>query len=119
MKTAAARALPSFSTGYWSYYELPGEPSPVSYQNYVVQLLQTLARRDDRFAPAATEFAGFGTKPPAFRLGDAGVGAVTFWVSKPSSVRVSALGARPLAVGVAAAGTPSRGSFRRARGSSR
>ena len=92
MTTAAARALPSFTTGYWSYYELPGEPSPVSYQNYVVELLQTLARGDDRFAPAATEFAGFGTKPPAFRLGDAGVGAVTFWVSKPSSVRVSALG---------------------------
>ena len=92
MTTAAARALPSFTTGYWSYYELPGEPSPVSYQNYVVELLQTLARADDRFAPAATEFAGFGTKPPAFRLGDAGVGAVNFWVSKPSSVRVSALG---------------------------
>ena len=92
MTNAAARALPSFTTGYWSYYELPGEPSPVSYQNYVVALLQTLARGDDRFASAATEFAGFGTKPPAFRLGDAGVGAVNFWVSKPSSVRVSAVG---------------------------
>ncbi len=92
LTSAAARALPSFTTGFWSFYELPGEPSPVSYQNYVIELLHTLATKDDRFAPAAAEFAGFATRPPAFRLGNAGVGAVTFWVSKPSTVRVSALG---------------------------
>jgi hypothetical protein len=92
LQTAAARALPSFSTGYWSYYQLPGDPSPLNYQDYVVQLLQTISRVDDRFAAAAAEFAGFLTDPPAFRLADTGVGEVTFWVSKPSTVRISALG---------------------------
>jgi hypothetical protein len=100
LQNAAARALPEFSNGFWSYYQLPADPSPVNYQDYVVQLLQTLARRDDRFATAASEFAQFGTTPPAFRLANAGVGGVTFWVSKPSTVRVAALGGlRTLFVG--------------------
>lgn len=100
LKSAAARALPSFTTGYWSYYALPGEISDVHYQDYVVQLLQTLARHDDRFTGAATSFAGFDTTPPLFKLANAGVGAVTFWVSKPSTVRISALGGvRSLSVG--------------------
>ncbi len=100
LQTAAAHALPSFSTGYWSYYQLPDDLSPVSYQDYVVQLLQTLARSDDRFSSAATQFASFDTTPPAFKLANAGVGGVTFWVSKPSSVRISALGGnRYLSVG--------------------
>ena len=100
MQTAAAHALPSFNTGYWSYYALPDDLSPLSYQTYVVQLLQTLSRHDDRFAAAAGQFASFDTTPPAFKLADAGVGAVTFWVSKPSSVNISALGGvRSLSVG--------------------
>jgi hypothetical protein len=100
LQNAAARALPQFSNGFWSYYQLPADPSPVNYQDYVVQLLQTLAKRDDRFATAATQFAEFGTTPPAFRLANAGVGGVTFWVSKPSTVRVAALGGlRTLSVG--------------------
>jgi hypothetical protein len=92
LKTAAARALPSFSTGYWSYYALPGDISNVHYQDYVAQLLGILARRDGRFTAAAAEFASFRTRPPQFRLGSAGVGQVTFWISKPSSIRISALG---------------------------
>src|SRR5262249_14710562 len=92
LENAAARALPQFSNGYWSYYQLPADPSPVNYQDYVVQLLQALARRDDRFAGAAGEFAQFGTAPPMFHLANAGVGGVSFWVSKPSTVRISALG---------------------------
>jgi len=92
LTTAAARALPAFTTGFWSYYQLPSDPSPVHYQDYVVQLLQALAKRDDRFASAAEQFAGFSTVPPRFKLADAGVGAVTFWVSKPSTVRIAALG---------------------------
>jgi hypothetical protein len=92
LQNAAARALPSFSSGYWSYYQLPADPSPVNYQDYVVQLLQSLSHRDDRFAQPATEFESFSTTPPAFKLADAGVGGVTFWVSKPSTVRISALG---------------------------
>ena len=92
LENAAARALPSFTSGYWSYYQLPDDPSPVSYQDYVVQLLQTLSRRDDRFAAPAARFASFATTPPRFRLATAGVGAVAFWVSKPSAVRVSSVG---------------------------
>ena len=100
LQNAASRALPSFSNGYWSYYQLPADPSPVNYQDYVVGLLQTLARRDDRFGPAATQFSAFQTTPPTFKLANAGVGSVTFWVSKPSTVHVSALGAeRGLSVG--------------------
>ncbi len=92
MRDAAARALPRFDTGYWTYYSLAGDPSPLSYQTYVVQLLQTLARTDPRFAAAATRVAAYQTQPPQFRLAPGGVGEVEFWVSKPSSVRVSALG---------------------------
>ena len=100
MQTAAARSLPSFNTGYWSYYALPYDLSSLSYQSYVVQLLGTLARKDDRFAAAATTFAGFDSSAPSFKLADPGVGAVTFWVSKPSSVNISALGGvRSLSVG--------------------
>ncbi|HWB23583.1 MAG TPA: D-glucuronyl C5-epimerase family protein, partial [Gaiellaceae bacterium] len=92
MKQAAARALPSFHTPYWSYYQLPSEPSPQSYQAYVVQLLQSLSPSDPRFAAAATEFGGFETQPPQFKLADSPSGAVHFWVSKPSTVRIAALG---------------------------
>ena len=100
MQTAAAHALPSFNTGYWSYYALPYDLSSLSYQAYVVQLLQTLARKDDRFADAATAFASFDSSAPSFKLADAGVGAVTFWISKPSSVNISTLGTvRSLSVG--------------------
>ena len=100
MKEASARALPSFSSGYWSYYQLPSKPSPLSYHVYVVGLLQSLARSDPRFAATATEFADFQTEPPRFKLAASGPGAVTFWVSKPSTVRLSALGReRRLSVG--------------------
>ena len=99
MKEAAARALPSFSTGYWSFYELPDEPSPQSYQTYVIQLLQSLSKSDPRFATAATKFGSFETEPPAFKLADSGPGSVHFWVSKPSTLHISALGrGRRLAV---------------------
>ena len=43
MQRAAAATLPSFDTGYWTYYSLPREPSPLDYQQYVVQLLKKLA----------------------------------------------------------------------------
>ncbi|HWE83026.1 MAG TPA: D-glucuronyl C5-epimerase family protein [Gaiellaceae bacterium] len=91
-KESAARALPSFNNGFWSYYELPSDPSPQSYQEYVIQLLQSLSKSDPRFAAGATQFAGFESQPPAFKLAGAAPGAVTFWVSKPSTVHVDALG---------------------------
>ena len=92
MKEAAARALPSFHTPYWSYYEIPREPSPQSYQAYVIQLLQSLAKSDARFAAGATEFGAFEIQPPAFKLADSQAGAVHFWVSKPATVQIVALG---------------------------
>ena len=58
MQRAAAATLPSFDTGYWTYYSLPHEPSPLDYQQYVVQLLKKLAPSDPRFADAATRIGG-------------------------------------------------------------
>ena len=88
MQNAAAATLPRFDTGYWSYYALPHEPSPVDYHKFVVQLLTKLGHVDARFAAAAKRFAGYEKQPPAFQLATAGVGQVRFWLSKPASVRV-------------------------------
>jgi hypothetical protein len=55
-------------------------------------MLNRLARQDPRFAAAARRVPEYERQPPAFRLGDAGVGAVRFWLSKPATVRVSAAG---------------------------
>lgn len=101
MQNAAAATLARFDTGYWTYYSLPHEPSPPDYQQFVVQLLKKLSPADPRFADAATRFAGYETQPPAFKLATAGVGALRFWLSKPSSVQVvSAAGpAKHLALG--------------------
>jgi len=99
LEAGAAAALGHFDTGYWSLYALPDDPSPVAYQDYVVQLLHRLASADPRFAAAATRFASYRTQAPAFKLASTGPGAVKFWVSKPSTVTVSALGSsRRLAV---------------------
>jgi len=86
MQNAAAATIPKFDTGYWSYYALPRVPSPVDYHKYVVQLLTKLSSADPRFASAAKRFAGYETQPPAFQLANAGVGQVSFWLSKPATV---------------------------------
>ena len=86
LQNAAAAALPRFDTGYWSYYALPRDPSPVDYHKYVVQLLTKLSTADPRFASAAKRFAGYEQQPPAFQLANAGVGQVSFWLSKPATV---------------------------------
>jgi hypothetical protein len=86
MQSAAAATIPRFDTGYWSYYALPREPSPVDYHRYVVQLLTKLSTADPRFADAARRFAGYEKQPPAFQLANAGVGQVSFWLSKPATV---------------------------------
>ena len=88
MQSSAAAALPRFDTGYWSYYSLPHEPSPLEYHEYVVQLLKRLAPSDPRFAAAATRFAAYETQPPAFQLAPGALGTLTFWLSKPSAVSV-------------------------------
>ncbi|MFL5959519.1 MAG: D-glucuronyl C5-epimerase family protein [Gaiellaceae bacterium] len=89
MEEAAAATVPRFDTGYWTYYSLAGNPSPLSYQKYVVQLLHKLASSDLRFAQAADRFAAYLRQPPAFKLATAPVDALRFWLSKPASVIVS------------------------------
>ncbi|HEX3805434.1 MAG TPA: D-glucuronyl C5-epimerase family protein, partial [Gaiellaceae bacterium] len=88
MGNAAYAMLPRFDTGYWSYYSLPDEPSPVSYHQFVVSLLKKLAVNDPRFSAAAARFASYEKQPPAFQLANAGVGQVKFWLSKPATVRL-------------------------------
>ena len=93
MQHAAAATLPKFDTGYWTYYSLMRDPSPLNYQRYVVQLLTKLASADSRFADAATRFASYLQQPPAFKLANGGLGELRFWLSKPATVSaVSAAG---------------------------
>ncbi len=89
MSQAAAATVSRFDTGYWTYYSLAGNPSPLSYQRYVVQLLHKLAPADPRFAQAADRFADYLKEPPAFKLASAPLGAFRFWLSKPSFVSIS------------------------------
>jgi D-glucuronyl C5-epimerase C-terminus len=86
MEQAAAATVSQFDTGYWSYYSLAGNPSPLSYQKFVVKLLQKLAPADPRFAQAAGRFAAYLRQPPAFKLATAPAGSLRFWLSKPASV---------------------------------
>jgi hypothetical protein len=86
MEQAAAATVPRFDTGYWTYYSLAGNPSPLSYHKFVVQLLRKLAPSDSRFAQAADRFAAYLRQPPAFKVATAPAGALRFWLSKPASV---------------------------------
>jgi hypothetical protein len=88
MQNAAAATLARFDTGYWSYYALPHDPSPLDYHEYVVQLLQRLKSADPRFAAAAVRFAAYEKQPPAFQLAPGSLGALSFWISKPSTVSI-------------------------------
>ena len=101
MQNAAAASLPRFDTGYWTYYSLAHDPSPVDYQEFVVQLLGKLSALDPRFAAARTRIAAYAKQPPAFMLANGGLGALRLWVSKPSTVVIeSAAGpTRRLALG--------------------
>jgi hypothetical protein len=90
MQEAAAATLPRFDTGYWTYYSLAGDPSPLSYHEYVDRLLRKLSSADPRFAEAAARFATYLRQPPAFKLATAPVGAIRFWLSKPAWVTVVA-----------------------------
>ncbi len=88
LQSAAAATLPKFDTGYWTYYSLPHEPSPVDYQQFVVQLLAKLAPADPRFAAARTRIASYTKQPPAFMLANGGLGTLRLWVSKPSTLQI-------------------------------
>jgi D-glucuronyl C5-epimerase C-terminus len=89
MKQAAVETLPRFDTGYWSYYSLAGVPAPLSYHQFVVQLLRKLAPENPLFGAEADRFAAYLKEPPAFKLGNAPVGALRFWLSKPASVTIA------------------------------
>jgi D-glucuronyl C5-epimerase C-terminus len=89
MEQAAAATVSRFDTGYWTYYSLAGNPSPLSYQKFVVQLLHKLAPADPRFAQAADRFAAYLRQPPAFKLANSSVGVLRFWLSKPALVSAS------------------------------
>ncbi len=89
MHAAAAATLARFDSGYWSYYALPGDWSPLDYQQYVVGLLKRLGPSDERFAAAATRFAAYAKQPPAFKVTTGGLGSVRFWLSKPATVTAS------------------------------
>jgi hypothetical protein len=86
LRRAAAATLSRFDSGYWSYYALPGDWSPLDYQQYVVQLLNRLASSDDRFAAAASRFAAYSKQPPGFKVTTGGLGSLRFWLSKPATV---------------------------------
>ncbi len=86
MQTTAITMLPRFDTGYWSYYSLGGNLSPLEYQKYVVDLLNSLSTADARFADAAKRFGAYLRQPPAFRLEQGPLGALRFWLSKPATV---------------------------------
>ena len=88
MKSAAAATLPKFDTGYWTYYSLPHELSPLDYQQYVVQLLAKLAPTDERFAAARARIAAYAKQPPAFMVANSGLGTLRLWLSKPATVQV-------------------------------
>jgi D-glucuronyl C5-epimerase C-terminus len=62
---AAKTMLPSFDTGHWSRYSSHYE-SDLHYQDYVIGLLKTLAKRtaDPAWQAAADRFALYETQPP-------------------------------------------------------
>ena len=62
---AAKTMLPAFDTGHWSRYSLHFE-SDLHYQDYVIQLLKTLAKStaDPAWQAAADRFALYETQPP-------------------------------------------------------
>jgi hypothetical protein len=119
MEQAAAATLSRFDTGYWTYYSLAGNPSPLSYQKFVVQLLHKLAPADPRFARTADRFAAYLRQPPAFKLASAAAGSLRFWLSKPASVSASTPAGRPFRLTLGAGwhtlrwGEPKRAGFYR------
>ena len=97
---AAKTMLPRFDSGHWSRYSL-GVDSDLHYQDYVIGLLKTLAKRtgDSAWTEAATRFQLYETQPPALtgpsmtrvvyphpRDGVRDALVVRFWLSKISKV---------------------------------
>lgn len=100
MEAAAAATVSQFDTGYWTDYSLAGNPAPLSYHRFVVRLLQKLAPFDPRFAEAADRFATYLRQPPAFKLANAAVGTLRFWLSKPAFVSAWSAAGRSVRLGL-------------------
>src|SRR4029077_8894944 len=71
-------------------------PTPLSYQKFIVHLLQRLAPDDPRFAEAGARFAAYLKQPPAFKLAHTSPGGLRFWLSKPATVTASTPVGRPV-----------------------
>lgn len=115
LQATAEALLPRFDTGFWSLYSLGGGEAPLSYHDYVVQLLRRLAARtgDATWSDAATKFQSYETQAPVVKpsvAATAGAAAApiviypdpqdgyldaatfTFWLSKLSTVTLRAGG---------------------------
>ena len=89
LEQSAAASVSRFDTGYWTYYSLGGAPTPLSYQKFIVQLLQKLAPQDPRFARGGRQLCGVSQAATCVQARDTSPGALRFWLSKPSLVTVS------------------------------
>jgi hypothetical protein len=102
LRASSAKLLPSFDTGYWTYYS-PGNESSLSYHVYVVQLLRKLAKRTGApiWRRTAQRFNRYTHEPPKLRGrpsrrllypwpvdGFKDLTTISFWLSKPSRVRL-------------------------------
>lgn len=100
LRATSARLLPSFDTGYWSYYS-PRNESPLTYHVYVVQLLRKLWKRTGNplWRDRAATFDRYTVEPPLLRGGPSpkllyprpadgfrDAATVSFWLSKESTV---------------------------------
>jgi D-glucuronyl C5-epimerase-like protein len=113
LQATAEKLLPQFDTGYWSLYSLKGGEAPLSYHDYVVQLLRRLAARtgDATWSDFAARFQSYETQAPIVKPNLAAAADVTaapiviypdpqdgyldtatftFWLSKLSTVAVHA-----------------------------
>jgi hypothetical protein len=98
LEQAAAATLSRFDTGYWSDYSLAGNPSPLSYQKFVIRLLRRLAPDDPRFAQAADRFTAYLRQPPAFKVANTSSTVLRFWLSKPARVTAATTAGRTFRV---------------------
>ncbi len=100
LRASSARLLPTFDTGYWSYYS-PRNESPLTYHVYVVQLLRKLWERTGNplWRNTAATFDRYTVEPPLLRGGPSlallyprpadgfrDETTVSFWLSKESTV---------------------------------
>lgn len=101
LQRTAEALLSRFDTGAWSLYALDGRESPLSYHEYVIDLLKALAVRtgDPAWRETADRFAGYEEEPPVLKPGPGGPvlypvprdgyrdeARLRFWLSKLSRV---------------------------------